>query len=66
MIITKTIIHIIPIYYLYNTFLQVVSKPMDMIRISQKIILEDYDDLAQMSADVELMVANAKVFYKVS
>ncbi len=54
------------IRYAYYIFLQVVSNPMDMIRIQQKIKLDDYDDLEQMSADVDLMVTNAKAFYKVT
>jgi protein polybromo-1 len=45
--------------------LQVVSNPMDMLRIQQKIKMDEYDDLEQMSADVDLMVTNAKAFYKV-
>lgn len=37
---------------------------MDMLRIQNKIKLDEYDDIEQMSADVDLMVANAKAFYK--
>ncbi|CAL8069132.1 unnamed protein product [Orchesella dallaii] len=47
-----------PAYY------EVVSNPMDMIRIQQKIKMDEYEDIEQMSADVDLMVANAKAFYK--
>ena len=38
---------------------------MDMLRIQQKIKMDEYEDLEQMSADVDLMVTNAKAFYKV-
>lgn len=37
---------------------------MDMIRIQQRIKMDEYDDIEHMSADVDLMVANAKAFYK--
>lgn len=37
---------------------------MDMLRIQQKIKMDEYEDIEQMSADVDLMVANAKAFYK--
>ena len=46
-------------------WLQVVNNPMDMLRIQQKIKLEEYEDVEQMSVDVDLMVSNAKAFYKV-
>jgi protein polybromo-1 len=49
-----------PAYY------EVVSNPMDMLKIQQKIKTEEYDDVDQMSADVDLMLANAKAFYKKS
>jgi len=39
---------------------------MDMIRIQQKIKMDEYDDLEQMSTDVDLMLTNAKAFYKKS
>ena len=39
---------------------------MGMLQIQQKIKMDEYDDIEQMSADVDLMVTNAKAFYKVS
>ena len=46
-----------PAYY------DVVSNPIDMLRIQQKIRTDEYDDLDQMTVDVELLVSNAKAFY---
>lgn len=37
---------------------------MDMIRIQQKIKMDEYEDVEQMSVDVDLMLTNAKAFYK--
>lgn len=37
-----------------------------MLQIQQKIKMDEYEDIDQMSADVDLMVTNAKAFYKVS
>lgn len=46
-----------PAYY------DVVSNPIDLIRIQQKIRTDEYEDLDQMTTDVELLVNNAKAFY---
>lgn len=47
------------------TYYDVVSNPIDLLKIQQKIKTEDYEDIEDMSQDVELMVNNAKSFYKV-
>lgn len=36
-----------------------------MLKIQQKIKTDDYEDIEDMTHDVELMVNNAKSFYKV-
>lgn len=46
-----------PAYY------DVVSNPIDLLRIQQKIRTDEYDDLDQMTVDIELLVRNAKKFY---
>ncbi|KAK6643901.1 hypothetical protein RUM43_000166 [Polyplax serrata] len=46
------------------TYYDVVSNPIDLLKIQQKIKTEDYEDIEDMSQDVELMVNNAKSFYK--
>lgn len=45
---------------------EVVTNPMDMLRIHQKIKTEEYAHVDQMASDVELMVANTKAYYKAS
>jgi protein polybromo-1 len=37
---------------------------MDMLRIQQKIKMDEYEDVDQMSVDFDLMLSNAKAFYK--
>lgn len=47
-----------PAYY------DVVSNPIDLLRIQQKIRTDEYEDLEQMTVDIELLVKNAKTFYQ--
>jgi len=44
----------------------VVSNPIDMIKIQQKIKTDEYDDVDDLQEDLELLTNNAKSFYKVS
>lgn len=54
--------------YLFNKLMdfQVVSNPIDMIKIQQKIKTDEYDDVDDLQADLELLINNAKSFYKVN
>lgn len=45
---------------------QVVTNPIDMIKIQQKIKTDEYDDIDDLQADLELLINNAKSFYKVN
>ncbi|KAL1417016.1 hypothetical protein MTO96_027223 [Rhipicephalus appendiculatus] len=45
-------------------YYELVTNPMDMLRINQKIKAEEYTDLEQMTSDVALLVSNAKTYYK--
>lgn len=48
------------------TYYDVVSNPIDLLKIQQKIKTDEYEDVEDMATDVELMVNNAKSFYKVN
>lgn len=43
-----------------------VTNPIDLLKIQQKLKTEEYDDVDDMHADMELLVSNAKSFYKVN
>lgn len=37
---------------------------MDLLRVQQKIKMEEYEEVEQLSSDVELLINNAKAYYK--
>lgn len=41
------------------------ANPIDLLKIQQKVKTDEYDDVEDMQADMELLVSNAKSFYKV-
>jgi len=47
-------------------YYEAVTTPMDLNMIQQKLKNEEYDDVEQMSSDVQLIVSNAKMVYGVS
>lgn len=46
------------------SYYEVVSNPIDLLRVQQKLKTDTYDDVDELTADVELLVQNAKAFYK--
>lgn len=46
------------------SYYEVVSNPIDLLRVQQKLKTESYDDVDELSTDFELLIKNAKAFYK--
>lgn len=44
-------------------YFDVVKRPIDMLKIQQKIKTDQYDELQHFCDDIQLMVDNAKLYY---
>ncbi|CAH1119196.1 unnamed protein product [Phaedon cochleariae] len=46
------------------SYYDVVSNPIDLLKIQQKLKMDEYNDLDELQSDIELIVNNTKAFYK--
>lgn len=46
------------------SYYDVVDNPIDLLRVQQKLKTESYEDVEELTTDLELLVNNSKAFYK--
>uniref|UniRef100_A0A182Q1C5 Polybromo-1 n=1 Tax=Anopheles farauti TaxID=69004 RepID=A0A182Q1C5_9DIPT len=46
------------------SYYEVVVNPIDLLKVQQKLKTDSYEDVEDLAADIELIVNNAKAFYK--
>lgn len=46
-------------------YYDVVTNPIDLLKVQQKLRTDEYRDMDDLAADIQLMVNNAKAFYMV-
>ncbi|XP_066252584.1 protein polybromo-1 isoform X2 [Euwallacea similis] len=47
-------------------YYEVVNNPIDLLKVQQKLRTDEYNDIAGLESDIELIVHNTKAFYKKS
>ncbi|KAF5282989.1 hypothetical protein FQA39_LY04860 [Lamprigera yunnana] len=45
-------------------YYEVVSNPIDLLKVQQKLKTDEYDDIEDLQCDIELIISNTKAFYK--
>lgn len=46
------------------SYYEIVTNPIDLLRVQQKLKTDSYEDVDDLTTDIELLVNNAKAFYK--
>lgn len=46
------------------SYYDVVANPIDLLKVQQKLKTDSYDDVDELAHDIELLVNNAKAFYR--
>ena len=46
------------------SYYEIVSNPIDLLRVQQKLKTDSYEDVEDLTTDMELLISNAKAFYK--
>lgn len=46
------------------SYYEIVTNPIDLLRVQQKLKTDSYEDVEDLTTDIELLVSNAKAFYK--
>lgn len=46
------------------SYYDVVDNPIDLLRVQQKLKTDSYDDIDELTSDLDLLVKNSKAFYK--
>lgn len=46
------------------SYYEIVKDPIDLLRVQQKLKTDSYEDVDDLTSDIELLVKNAKAFYK--
>lgn len=46
------------------SYYEIVKNPIDLLRVQQKLKTDSYEDVEELTTDIELLVNNAKAFYK--
>ena len=41
-----------------------VTNPIDLLKVQQKLKTEEYEDIEDLQNDIELIINNTKAFYK--
>lgn len=47
-------------------YYEVVTNPIDLLKVQQKLKTDEYEDIDDLQCDIDLVVSNAKAFYKKS